>query len=48
MKIASFNINDISKRLGNLLAWLADMRPDVVCLQELNSPTGRANANDYS
>ncbi len=35
MKIASFNINDINKRLGNLLDWLAQARPDVVCLQEI-------------
>ena len=37
MKIATFNINDINKRLGNLLAWLSAKRPDVVCLQELKS-----------
>ncbi|MDR3473511.1 MAG: exodeoxyribonuclease III [Devosia sp.] len=35
MKIATFNINNVSKRLDNLLAWLADAQPDVVCLQEL-------------
>ncbi len=35
MKIATFNINDINKRLKNLLAWLASTRPDIVCLQEI-------------
>jgi exodeoxyribonuclease-3 len=35
MKIATFNINSIRGRLQHLLAWLADARPDVVCLQEL-------------
>jgi exodeoxyribonuclease-3 len=35
VKIATFNINDINKRLGNLLAWLDAARPDVVCLQEI-------------
>ena len=35
MKIATFNINDVNKRLGNLLAWLEQSAPDVVCLQEL-------------
>ncbi len=35
MKIATFNINDINRRLGNLLTWLAVARPDVVCLQEI-------------
>jgi exodeoxyribonuclease III len=37
MKIASFNINNIRKRLPNLLAWLAESAPDVVCLQELKT-----------
>ena len=37
MRIATFNINNINKRLSNLLAWLADTSPDVVCLQELKS-----------
>ena len=35
MKIATFNINNINKRLHNLTAWLAREQPDVVCLQEL-------------
>ena len=35
LKIATFNINDINKRLTNLLAWLESARPDVVCLQEI-------------
>jgi exodeoxyribonuclease-3 len=34
MKIATFNINNIRKRLANLLEWLEETRPDVVCLQE--------------
>jgi exodeoxyribonuclease III len=37
MKIATFNINNVNKRLANLLAWLRAARPDVVCLQELKS-----------
>jgi exodeoxyribonuclease-3 len=32
MKIASFNVNNIRKRLPNLLAWLDESAPDVVCL----------------
>lgn len=35
MKIATFNINNINRRLPNLLAWLRTARPDVACLQEL-------------
>jgi exodeoxyribonuclease-3 len=37
MKIATFNINNVNKRLLNLLAWLADAKPDIVCLQELKA-----------
>jgi len=37
VKIATFNINDINKRLENLLTWLAKATPDVVCLQELKA-----------
>lgn len=34
MKIATFNINNVGKRLENLTAWLEASAPDVVCLQE--------------
>jgi exodeoxyribonuclease III len=37
MKIATFNINNVNRRLANLLAWLREAKPDVVCLQELKS-----------
>ncbi len=37
MRIATFNINNIRRRLPNLLAWLAETEPDVVCLQELKT-----------
>jgi exodeoxyribonuclease-3 len=37
MKIATFNINNVNKRLANLLAWLRAAEPDVVCLQELKA-----------
>lgn len=35
MKIATWNVNSIKVRLPNLLAWLKEAQPDVVCLQEL-------------
>ncbi len=38
MKIVTYNINGISARLPNLLRWLSESRPDVVCLQELKAP----------
>jgi exodeoxyribonuclease III len=37
MKIATFNINNVVRRLPNLLAWLRAAAPDVVCLQELKT-----------
>jgi exodeoxyribonuclease III len=37
VKIATFNINNINRRLPNLLAWLHSATPDVVCLQELKA-----------
>jgi exodeoxyribonuclease III len=37
MKIATFNINNVRKRLANLLDWLGEAEPDVVCLQELKA-----------
>ena len=37
MRIATFNINNVNKRLANLLDWLATAQPDVVCLQELKA-----------
>ena len=40
MKIATFNVNNVNKRLANLLAWLDEARPDVACLQELKAADG--------
>ena len=37
MKIASFNINNINRRLKNLLDWLRESEPDIVCLQEIKA-----------
>ena len=37
MKIATFNVNNINKRLANLLDWLRTTKPDVVSLQELKA-----------
>ena len=52
MKIATFNINNVVKRLPNLLAWLEEAEPDVVCLQELKAsdrefPVGEINDAGY-
>jgi hypothetical protein len=37
MKIASFNINNINRRLTNLLDWLREAEPDIGWLQELKA-----------
>ena len=37
MKVATFNINNINRRLPNLLRWLRTAKPDIVALQELKS-----------
>jgi len=34
MKIATFNVNSLRKRLGIVLEWLEQHQPDVLCLQE--------------
>ncbi|MGC1644993.1 MAG: endonuclease/exonuclease/phosphatase family protein [Candidatus Sulfotelmatobacter sp.] len=45
MRVATFNINNINKRLDNLLAWLAKAEPDVVGLQELKAEQGSFPVN---
>jgi exodeoxyribonuclease III len=35
MRIATYNVNSVNARLPNVLAWLAEASPDVVCLQEI-------------
>jgi exodeoxyribonuclease-3 len=34
MRIATWNVNSVTRRLPRLLPWLDERRPDVVCLQE--------------
>lgn len=40
MRLATWNVNSVKARLPRLLAWLADTRPDIVCLQETKCPDG--------
>ena len=35
MRIATWNINGIKARIDNLVRWLREASPDVVCLQEI-------------
>ena len=37
MKIATWNVNGLRARQGQLLDWLAAERPDIVCLQEIKA-----------
>jgi exodeoxyribonuclease III len=37
VKVATFNINNINRRLPVLLEWLEAAEPDIVCLQELKA-----------
>ncbi|HSW37966.1 MAG TPA: exodeoxyribonuclease III [Acidobacteriota bacterium] len=37
MKIATWNVNGIRARQDQVLAWLRDERPDILCLQELKA-----------
>jgi exodeoxyribonuclease-3 len=38
VRLATWNVNSVRARLPRLLDWLADVRPDVVCLQETKVP----------
>jgi len=37
MKLATWNVNSVKVRLPQLLDWLAQAKPDIVCLQELKT-----------
>lgn len=37
MKIVTWNINGVKARIDNLLHWLKESDPDIVCLQEIKS-----------
>jgi exodeoxyribonuclease-3 len=39
MKIATWNVNSLKARLPNVLAWIAQAQPDVLCLQEIKCQT---------
>ncbi|MBZ5758429.1 MULTISPECIES: exodeoxyribonuclease III [Rhizobium] len=46
MKIATYNVNGVNGRLENLLRWLDEFNPDIVCLQELKAPDIRFPARE--
>jgi exodeoxyribonuclease-3 len=52
MKIATFNVNSIRRRLDLVIGWLNANRPDVLCLQETKVhdeefPAGELRATGY-
>jgi exodeoxyribonuclease-3 len=40
MRLATWNVNSVKARLPRLLDWVAESKPDVVCLQETKCPAG--------
>ena len=52
MKLATWNVNSLKVRLQQLVDWLAQNKPDVVCLQEtkledVKFPTSELEANGF-
>ena len=52
MKIATWNVNGIRARHGQLLEWIEHERPDVICLQEIKAtidqlPMGLCDIEGY-
>jgi len=47
MKIASWNVNSVKARLGNIVAWLATAKPDVVLMQEIKCMTDAFPAIEF-
>ncbi len=41
LKIATYNVNGVNGRLPNLIRWLDEASPDIVCLQELKAPQNK-------
>jgi exodeoxyribonuclease-3 len=39
MRIATWNVNSVRQRLDNIVAWLGETAPDIVCMQEVKCET---------
>ncbi len=46
LRIATWNVNSIKVRLGHLLDWLSETKPDVVLLQEIKTEDGKFPARE--
>ncbi|GGL62967.1 exodeoxyribonuclease III [Wenxinia marina] len=47
MRIATWNINDVRKRVDLVLEFLAEVQPDALCLQELKCEDGAFPADAF-
>jgi exodeoxyribonuclease-3 len=47
VKIATWNVNSIKARLGNMLSWLEQAQPDVLLLQEIKCETAAFPALEF-
>lgn len=48
MKIATWNVNSIRARQERVLAWTAEHRPDVLCMQELKLEDSKFPAQEFA
>jgi exodeoxyribonuclease III len=53
LTVATWNVNSVRQRIGHLLRWLENTKPDVVCLQEIKTvdetfPTAEIEALGYN
>jgi len=46
MRLSTWNVNSVKARLPRLLDWLAETKPDVVCLQETKCAADRFPADE--
>ena len=47
MKIATWNVNSVNVRLPNILKYLEDYQPDILCLQELKCSEDNYPLDDF-
>lgn len=46
IKVCTFNVNSVNARLNNLLSFLQNAKPDIVCLQELKCEVHKFPQNE--
>ena len=47
MKIATWNVNSVNVRLPNILKYLKEYQPDILCLQELKCSEDKYPLNEF-